>query len=228
MKKLSLVASVACALVLGAGITVSISAAMSNKGVTINDGLLTTLPNSFSGYEVKNLPIATSQEMQRAVDEMLNYDDCVYREYVGGGQDFTVYAAYWTPRKFHPRLIAIHTPDVCWVVNGWKLVLADYNYEAHQSGTRLWPAQYRVFTANDLPTYVLYWHIVDGRLSGYASGPSSHSNSFFSSVWKDLASGVGEQFFIRISSSRPVKDWEKSALYAEIINAFSPVLKQSP
>jgi len=187
--------------------------------------LLDGLPKEVSGWEMKDMPIASTPEMQKAVDEMLNYDEAVFREYRKNGKTLTVYAVYWRPFRFHPRLISIHTPDVCWAGNGWTMKSANYHYGVSLSGGRAWHAQQRVFEAGGLPMKVIYWHVLDGKLSGYAEGPASTSRSFFDSLKNDLKHGAGEQFFIRISTPQPWSSWVDDPLYLQVLDTFSPVLK---
>lgn len=186
--------------------------------------LLSKLPIAPTGWEVRDMPIATSDEMKRAVSEMLNYDEAVYREYRKGGRALTVYAAYWRPYRFHPRLISIHTPDVCWVGNGWTMKSANYNYPVKIAGADAWHAQERVFEISGTNMNVLYWHILDGKLSGYAEGVNSESRSFLKSVLYDLRHGSGEQFFIRFSSEQSWDVWMTDPLFLELLDVFSPVL----
>ncbi len=214
----------ACAvLVLGVGIILWGLRAQNQEAKYAH--LLDKLPAKITGWSVKDMPIASTPEMQKAVDEMLNYDEAVFREYSENGKSLTVYAAYWRPFRFHPRLISIHTPDVCWLGNGWTMKSANYNYGVPLSTGPAWHAQERVFEANGSPMNVIYWHILDGKLSGYAEGPASTSRSFFDSLRNDLKHGAGEQFFIRISSPQPWSSWVDDPLYKEILETFAPVLR---
>ncbi len=95
---------------------------------TLTQSLASLVPEKIPGWTVKDQPIAETEEMKKAVDEMLNYDDAVYRIYTQGKTTISVYVAYWKPGKMSPRLIAGHTPDVCWVNNGWKCTARDFNY----------------------------------------------------------------------------------------------------
>ncbi len=76
-------------------------------------------------WTVEYLPIADTPEMKAKVAEALNYDDAVYAIYTHGATRISVYIAYWIPGKMPYRLVAGHTPDVCWVGNGWKPVEAN-------------------------------------------------------------------------------------------------------
>lgn len=81
-------------------------------------------PEDVPGWAVQYLPIADTPEMQAKVNELLNYDDAVYAVYTKGAERVSIYIAYWTPGKMSERLIAGHTPDVCWVGAGWRIVEA--------------------------------------------------------------------------------------------------------
>lgn len=81
-------------------------------------------PEEVPGWTVQYLPIADTPEMQAKVNELLNYDDAVYAVYTKGTERISIYIAYWMPGKMSERLIAAHTPDVCWVGQGWKIVEA--------------------------------------------------------------------------------------------------------
>jgi len=200
-----------------------VSRANAGEGARHSD-LVGRLPVKPAGWKVTDRPIAQTPEMQKAVDEMLNYSAALFREYERPGKSLSVYVAYWEPRKFHPRLIAIHTPDVCWVGNGSKMLQADYDYAVKIDGVQALPAQYRLFASGGTNIHVLYWHVVSGRLSGYASGPSSASNSFLDNFIKDMREGAGEQFFIRISSPQPWSEWADDSLLKDVLKVFSPVL----
>ena len=189
-------------------------------------GLIGTLPAAKSPWTQHDMAIANTELMKKSVGELLNYDKAFFREYQNGEKALTVYAAYWRPHKFNPRLISIHIPDVCWVGNGWQMSNPDYAYPVMLPGNRkAWPAQYRFFTMEETSQHVLYWHIVDGRLSGYAEGPGSRSQSVFASLWEGIkGEGAGEQFFIRLSSPQPWSEWKDEPLFQQILETFSPVL----
>lgn len=211
-------------LILLLGVGISVLSKLRERGGARNEKLLSLLPTAVAGWDVTDMPIASSVEMQKAVNELLNYDQAVFREYRRGNSAFTVYAAYWKPRRFHPRLISIHTPDICWAGNGWTVLKADYNYNLNLAKGPAWHAQSRVFQASGQLMNVLYWHILDGRLSGYAEGPNSSSRSIFDTFGDDIRHGSGEQFFIRLSSPQPWSEWHGDPLFNQIINTFSPVL----
>jgi hypothetical protein len=79
------------------------------------------LPAGLPGVEVKDLPVAETESVSKAVEEGLGFSDYRYREYRSGGMQFAVYLAYWQDRKRHFMDLGTHAPDNCWVSNGWKM-----------------------------------------------------------------------------------------------------------
>ena len=175
------------------------------------------------------LPVADSAEMQRAVGEMLNFDQAAFAQYTQGSFEVSIYAAYWSPGKMSHRLIAAHTPDVCWVGAGWErmearqIQLSGVNMQltpgvgtetreelvaTHLRNLALtdfyW--EYREFNLRGRMEYVIFLHLVGGRAMNYGviGLPPWYS------VLQDLAErGLRqreEQFFVRISGNRPLPE----------------------
>lgn len=206
-------------------VAISVRTVSGGKKLKSSADLISELPRVTIGWALIDQPIATTPEMQKSVNEMLNYDEAVFRTYSKSGVSFSVYAAYWSPGKFHPRLISIHTPDVCWLSNGMTMPVADSNRELVINGRKFLHGQYREFVAPlGNRSYVIYWHILNGKLSGYAEGDNSKSQDFFASMWRDIREGIGEQYFIRISSPIPLGDLLRDPFFVEVLRHFEPVL----
>ena len=206
-------------LVVGAGLKSSSNA--------LHGDLLSQIPKAWPSWEVRDLPVADTPEMKQAVEEMLNYDAAVLRQFSKDGKTILIYAAYWMPGRFHPRLISQHTPENCWVGNGMNLISSNYDSPMNLDGWATWPVQYLSFDANNHRINVAYWHLQNGRLSGYAVGPNSGSRSFIRNFLNDIRYGTGEQFFIRISGDSTLTEWEKNDLVNGILASFKPVLAAS-
>lgn len=86
---------------------------------TFHGRLADLLPPAPPGWTRTEQPIADTPEMRQKVDEMLSFDDGVFYLYTSGSLRLSVYVAYWQPGKMSARLVAGHTPDVCWVGAGW-------------------------------------------------------------------------------------------------------------
>jgi hypothetical protein len=165
------------------------------------------LPPAPSGWALKEKPIADSEELKQAVGELLNYDDGVFVDYTNAvGDRLSVYIAYWTPGKMSHRLVAGHTPDVCWVGAGWQKIQQSRMEEFRmQVSKKLIPAgESRTFTANSKPEYVWYWHLVGETSVSYGTGKQPPWYAAISDVFKKGLNQREEQFFIRLSSDRPL------------------------
>lgn len=161
------------------------------------------LPPPPPGWTMKEKPIADTPEMQEAVGEMLNFDDGVFVDYLGpGNQRLSVYIAYWTPGRMSHRLVAGHTPDVCWVGGGWKKTeQGQITGLTTTDGRPIPTGESRTFVANGTPEYVWFWHLVGNESKSYGTGGTA---PWFAALEDLISKGVNqrqEQFFIRLSSS---------------------------
>lgn len=171
-------------------------------------GELLPLPNELSGWVRTEEQIASSPEMKRMVNELLNYDDASFVNYIRGAERVSIYIAYWRPGRMSQRLVAGHTPDVCWVGIGWearerksRVVLVP------REGDALQPAEWREMRLGSVSEHVLYWHLVGGQ-SRDLSVPIAPWYSFFFEVLSKGMNQRDEQFFIRISSERKDAGWD--------------------
>ena len=174
--------------------------------------LETLLPKSLPGWTCMDLPIAESPELQRRVEEVLSYDAALFRIYKKGDKELSIYAAYWLPGKVHYQNIDTHTPDICWVKNGWQMeklapmdsqLLGDVEVEIPNR---------RIFRINSSRVTVLFWHI-----EGDVVRKSRSRNESRISFWERASIRLGnflsalrdepqQQLFIRLSSNGNV--WE--------------------
>ncbi|HEY1764088.1 MAG TPA: exosortase-associated EpsI family protein [Opitutaceae bacterium] len=175
--------------------------------------LAQAVPSSIPGWEGRDVPLGPSEFIAGEVEKVLNYDQVLYREFTRGGRIFGVYVAYWGAGKMPTRFVASHTPDRCWTENGWHCLDMKFKKAETFEGDSLQPAEWRLFEPPDggRPTYVLYWHLVDGRVYDYGN----RFNAVPEPVrwWKDAAQqvllGSREQFFIRLTGNQPVEDlWQ--------------------
>jgi hypothetical protein len=160
-----------------------------------------------SGWTLKARPIAESAEMTQAIAELLNFDDGFFADYISqDGDRISVYMAYWTPGKMSHRLIATHTPDVCWVGSGWrKDAEAKITNLLNNTDTPVPIGESRTFSANGVPEYVWFWHLVGSRSQSYGTGAHPPWHSVFTDILERGINQRAEQFFIRISSNRTLE-----------------------
>jgi len=191
---------------------------------TFHGKLAELLPEAPQGWTRTIRPVADTPEMQKRTAELLNFDDGVFADYTNGTERLSVYVAYWTPGRMSHRLVATHTPDVCWVNVGWKCVkrgttrmelaagssnsgkLAPTHLSAGHlsqlSDTRhqFFPAESRTFTAHGTTEYVWFWHIVGGRPKSYGTGAEPPWHASLVDLFTKGLNQRDEQFFIRLST----------------------------
>jgi len=167
------------------------------------------VPIRLEGWDGHDVPLGANEFQSNAVEKVLNYDQVIYREYRHDQESFGVYVAYWGAGKMPTRFVASHTPDRCWTENGWHCVEMKFRQEEPFDGQALPPAEWRRFEPpqGGPPTYVLYWHLVDGKLYDYGSRFNAVPDPL--RWWKDAARqallGSREQFFIRLTSNEPLE-----------------------
>lgn len=175
--------------------------------------LAQTIPMNVVGWNSHNVPLGPSEFLSSEAEKVLNYDEVLNREFRRGDHVFGVYVAYWGAGKMPTRLVASHTPDRCWTENGWHCLAMKFRQPETFAGSSLQPAEWRIFEPPNggNPTYVLYWHLVEGRSYDYGG----HFNNVPDPVlwWKDAMRqallGSREQYFIRLTSDEPLeKLWQ--------------------
>jgi hypothetical protein len=193
------------------------------------------LPNVLSGGSVRDEPIAASEEMKKAVGELLNFNDGLFRIYELPGVRVSVYVAWWEAGRMSPRLVATHTPDVCWPGNGWVRDrtaegggltteggrqttdgsgqtaaggLAALRGELMAKGFA--QGECRVFLMRQTPEYVVFWHKVGDEMLSYGTGYAPPWWAWLDEMWRGGLNLRKEQLFVRVSSDRPLEEiWSK-------------------
>jgi len=186
--------------------------------------LARTIPESVPGWTGRVLPLGANEFTSKEAEKILNYDEVVYREYRQGDVFFTAYAAYWGAGKMPTRFVADHTPDRCWTENGWRCLGMKFRQVMKLDGKPLQPAEWRLFEPPNggKPTYVLYWHLVEGRVYNYGERFNSIPDPF---RWcKDAVQqallGSREQYFIRVASSEPLEKLWSAPGFIELMRGL--------
>ena len=183
------------------------------------------VPLALLGWQGRDLPLGANEFISKAAEKTLNYDEELYREYRQDNVFFTVYAAYWGAGKMPTQLVASHTPDRCWTENGWRCLDMKFRQSFSVDGHTLQPAEWRLFEPPDggKPTYVLFWHLVEGRAYDYGERFNSIPDPF---RWaKDAVQqallGSREQYFIRIASSEPLEKMWNDPGFLEVMRGVA-------
>jgi len=179
------------------------------------------IPNNIPGWKSKEVPIAQTEELRERVVTFLNFDDHISRSYTRGSDHINIYIAYWLPGKTTPRLVGAHTPDTCWVQNGWTRESRDHNIERKLYDIPLKPLEYGTYKKEAVSENVLFWHIVGDRT--YTYDQTNLHNIY--AVFKDIKTfGLRqkrEQFFIRISSNLSLDELWKDPGFEYLMNSIA-------
>jgi len=175
------------------------------------------IPESLPGWTSQQLPLADTEELRNVVVDTLKFDEHVSLLYRRGTTTMTIYAAYWAHGKVPPRAVGVHTPDTCWVQNGWTRTARASGIEV--PGCK--PAEFGTYTLKGTTQHVFFWHLVGGRPYSYEQ-EGMHS---LTAPFKDLATfGLAqrrEQLFVRLASNVPFEQLRSDAGYREMLAALA-------
>lgn len=171
--------------------------------------LRTTIPANVPGWTSAELDIADTPEMKAAVEDTLRFDDSLVRHYRRGNVSVILYVAYWGPGKMPYRMVGAHSPDTCWVQNGWKREDRSQWASCPTGEPFAQPIEWGTYRREGFLSQVLFWHVVGGEL--YAFEQHGLHNPF--GIFHDFARfGLAqrrEQFFVRVSSNVPFDEiWD--------------------
>jgi hypothetical protein len=167
---------------------------------------------------MKERPIADSPEMKEAVAEILNFDDGIFVDYTQGTTRLSVYIAYWRPGRMSHRLVAVHTPDVCWVNGGWeKLFTARTDAQVSPNGRAIPAAESRIYSANGKQEHVWFWHLVGAESKSYQTGRQPPWYAALIDLSEKGLNQREEQFFIRLSSNLKIEDLQSQAVFQDVL-----------
>jgi hypothetical protein len=187
------------------------------------------LPGGWIGTD---LPLGESELLRNRAEALLRFDDYVYRSYANAERSFSVYVAYWKPGKMPTRLVSLHTPDRCWVENGWSC-LESRNHQESFGAADLPPNEWRIFSAPEgaQKTFTVFWLLADGVPHDFGSGTNRIPNPFawWSSVLKEARGGKAAHLFVRFTSDRPLEDLVQLSGWTELVASLNQVgLKNRP
>ncbi|MFO1451554.1 MAG: exosortase-associated EpsI family protein [Opitutaceae bacterium] len=195
--------------------------------VTRGKHLASLVPLDLPGWQGREVPLGPNEFVAGEVEKVLNFDDAINREYLRGGKEFAVYVAYWGYGKMPTRMVASHTPDRCWTENGWRCLEMKFKQAGAVDGQALQPAEWRLFEppGGGKPTYVLFWHLVEGKVYDYGERFNAVPDPFL--WWKDAVQqallGSREQYFIRLTSSAPLETLWTDPGFAEVLRGLKSI-----
>jgi len=181
------------------------------------------LPRELTGWSGKEVPLGTTEAATGAAEKTLRFDDVYFREFTSGGRTISLYVAYWGPGKMPTQLIASHTPDRCWVENGWSCDAARHDISLTDRKFVFAPGEWRVFsTPAGQKLTVLFWHRVGEQFYYYGDRVNSVPSVW--RWWRDVAAQIlrspGEQYFVRVTSDQPFETLSGDAGWQQLATAL--------
>jgi hypothetical protein len=179
------------------------------------------------GWEVRDTPLGATELASGEAARTLDFDDFFYKTYAKGALAVRVYAAYWTPGRLDPAMVAGHTPDACWVGAGGTIIERDDARVLPGFGNRVFrPACFRVFEFPHGREEVVFWLCVAGKPVRFADLERSYllgRLSRFVQTLRLTAFGLApqEQIFVRISTNRTFDEVVSSDLWPPLTSSFA-------
>ena len=195
--------------------------------VNIGDALDLFVPRTLDGWDVKDILLGDTEFGVKAVLSVLNCDSYVYREFTKGEISFSVYFVYWRAGQAPIQSVATHSPENCWVQNGWKCLEWKDNFSLGPKDMSAVPGSWRRFLSPSKHYFdVQYWHVVAGKVHnfGYRQNVSTYAFNWVRDGTGQMINGLPEQYFIRIVSRRPLGELLGDTGFSGIMKRLMGVL----
>ncbi|TVP77429.1 MAG: exosortase-associated EpsI family protein [Puniceicoccaceae bacterium] len=190
---------------------------------TLMEPLAQIVPRTLEGWSIRDLDMAESPESSARISDFLNFDDALFRVFERGDTFVGLYVAYWTPGKASYRWAGAHTPDTCWVLNGWTCVEREYSIPFYNQETPFQPAEFGVYTRDGSAQNVYFWHLVGGEAFGYEQQGRPNIFAALIDIQKHGLNLREEQFFIRLSSNKSLEELKKTGGFHEILDSLAEI-----
>lgn len=190
---------------------------------TLMESLAEIVPDQLSGWRIEDQDMADSPESSARISEFLNFDDALFRVFRKGDTFVGLYIAYWTPGKASYRWAGAHTPDTCWVQNGWTCLDREYGIPFNSGETKFQPAEFGVYEKDGTEQNVYFWHLVGGEAFGYEQQGGHNILAALIDVKNYGLNLRQEQFFIRLSSNKTIDELKKMDEVMEILDSLASI-----
>lgn len=187
---------------------------------SLNQRLSSLFPENFKRWKVMDQDIAESPESSARISDFLNFDDVINRIYQKETLRIGLYIAYWTPGKASYRWAGAHTPDTCWILNGWTCSQREHKVPFGFANYQLEPAEFGIYHKDENAEHVYFWHIVGGRSHTYKQMGTPNIFGAINDLQKHGLNLRKEQFFVRLSSNQTIDVLKKEPLYEAILKGL--------
>lgn len=198
-------------------------AAWSRKAMeeVVIPNLKVELESNLNQWSVLDIPVANSQEMVAYINEVLAFDDALYRVYRNGELEVAVWIAYWSPGKVDVKDVQLHFPENCWVYSGWEIQdwSQDYIFELRDHRA-LVDGNYRNMVKGSMQREIVFWHKVGTDNLLFSIG-SRNIKYKIREMINFIFRMPHEQYYIRISSNIPFSELSGDPDYEKIISSIA-------
>jgi len=190
---------------------------------TLDDLLSNIVPEELSGWKIIDQDMAESPESSERISDFLNFDDALFRIFGKGDTFVGLYIAYWLPGKASYRWAGAHTPDTCWVQNGWTRLDRKYCIPFQNEETPFQPAEFGIYEKDGSTQNVYFWHLVGGEAFGYEQEGGHNIFAALLDIKKHGLNLRDEQFFIRLSSNKKIEELKKIGGFNKILDSLNEI-----
>lgn len=190
---------------------------------TLNQALAEIFPDELAGWKIEDHEMAESPESSARISEFLNFDDALFRTYEKRGIYMGLYVAYWKPGTASYRWAGAHTPDTCWILNGWNCTERQYAVPFAHKNTEFQPAEFGVYEKEGSAQSVYFWHLVGGKSMTYDQKGTPEIFGALVDIQKHGLNLRQEQFFIRLSSNRDLATLRKLPEFGLILDGLDNI-----
>jgi hypothetical protein len=181
------------------------------------------VPEELNGWKIIDQDMAESPESSERISDFLNFDDALFRIFKKGDTFVGLYIAYWLPGKASYRWAGAHTPDTCWVQNGWTRLDRKYCIPFENEETPFQPAEFGIYEKDGSTQNVYFWHLVGGEAFGYEQEGGHNIFAALLDIKKYGLNLRNEQFFIRLSSNKKVEELKKVGGFNQILDSLNEI-----
>lgn len=190
---------------------------------TLDDRLSDIVPEELNGWKIIDQDMAESPESSERISDFLNFDDALFRIFKKGDTFVGLYIAYWLPGKASYRWAGAHTPDTCWVQNGWTRLDRKYCIPFQNEETPFQPAEFGIYEKDGSTQNVYFWHLVGGEAFGYEQEGGHNIFAALLDIKKYGLNLRNEQFFIRLSSNKKIEELKKVGGFNQILDSLNEI-----
>ena len=190
---------------------------------TLYGKLAEIVPSELEGWEIEDKDMAESEESSARITDFLNFDDAIFRVFQKDDTFVGLYIAYWTPGKASYRWAGAHTPDTCWVQNGWTRTDREYSIPFEHDDHAFQPVEFGIYEKSGTAQQVYFWHLVGGKAFSYKQ---QDGHNILASLIDIKHHGLNlrqEQFFIRLSSNKSLEELKKMPEFGKILDSLTEI-----